>query len=308
MSEHSALFFSSSPTFSSARLNLPALPAPPPPWEGTRPALRPALTASPLLSPLQGTIAVRPLDLADLASVTTFTSTLLAEEPRLDVLLNNAGVMACPELRTKDGFEMQMGTNHLGHWLLTERLLPKLKETPHPPARVVCVASLAHTTPNSLDVADLNFRTRSYDRIKAYGASKLANVLHAKSLAQKHDPTKVLAFSLHPGVIQTDLFRHVGGQPGTWAGSALAAVGGAVRSVGSLILGRPLMKTVPQGAATSVFAITSPTLDASKNGFYLADCAPCGPSAAGRDGALAQALWGATEKEVAAAMAKRGLA
>lgn len=255
----------------------------------------------------QGTIFVRSLDLADLASVAAFAHTLAAEEPRLDVLLNNAGVMACPELRTVDGFEMQMGTNHAGHWLLTERLLPKLKSTPAPPARVVCVASLAHTTPASLEVADLNWRTRPYDRIKAYGASKLANVLHAKALAAKHDPAKVLAFSLHPGVIQTDLFRHVGGAPGTWAGSALAAVGGAVRGVGSLILGRPLMKTVPQGAATSVYALTSPSLDASKNGFYLADCAPCVPSASGRDAGLAEALWAATEKDVKAAMEKRGI-
>jgi len=230
-----------------------------------------------------------------------------ADEPRVDVLLNNAGVMACPELRTTDGFEMQWGTNHAGHWLLTERLRPKLEACPAPPARVVCVASLAHTTPASLDVADLNWRARPYDRIKAYDASKLANVLHARGLAARADPSKVLTFSLHPGVIQTDLFRHVGGQPGTWAGSALAAVGGAVRTVGSAILGRPLMKTVPQGAATSVFAVTSPTLGPAQNGFYLADCAPCVPSTAGRDGMLADALWAATEKEVGEALKKRGI-
>ena len=285
---------------------LPLRPLPPDTHTRARSPLSHVFLSLPLHFP-QGTISVRALDLADLASVTAFASAVCAEEARLDVLLNNAGVMACPELRTADGFELQMGTNHEGHWLLTERLLPKLKASPSPPARVVCVASLAHTTPGALDVTDINWRTRPYDRIKAYGASKLANVLHAKALASRHDPGAVLAFSLHPGVIQTDLFRHVGGAPGTWAGAALAAVGGAVRGVGSLILGRPLMKTVPQGAATSVFAITSPTLDASKNGFYLADCAPCAPSAAGRDGALAAALWAATEKEVGEAMAKRGI-
>jgi retinol dehydrogenase 12 len=257
--------------------------------------------------PTQGTITVRPLDLADVSSVLAFARGVSKEEPRLDVLLNNAGVMACPELRTADGFEMQVGTNHHGHFLLTRELLPKLESCPEPPARVVCVASLAHTTPGSLDTGDLHWRARPYDRVRAYGASKLANVLHARGLAKRADPAKVLAFSLHPGVIQTDLFRHVGGQPGTWAGSALAAVGGAVRAIGSTILGRPLMKTVPQGAATSVYAATSPDLGAAQNGFYLADCGPCAPSAAGRDDALADALWAATEADVDAALAKRGL-
>lgn len=210
-----------------------------------RPPSRRALSPRSLSSPLfQGSISVRPLDLADLTSVSAFASSISSSEPRLDVLLNNAGVMACPELRTADGFEMQWGTNHAGHFLLTRELLPKLEATPAPPARVVCVASLAHTTPNSLDLTDLNWRTRPYDRIKAYGASKLCNVLHAKGIAARADPSKVLAFSLHPGVIQTDLFRHVGGAPGTWAGSALAAVSAGVRSVGSVLLGRPLMKTV----------------------------------------------------------------
>ena len=224
----------------------PLSPRPSLPRPGARALLNPlSLLSTP--SP-QGSISVRPLDLADLASVSRFAASVASSaEPRLDVLLNNAGVMACPESRTADGFEMQWGTNHAGHFLLTRELLPKLQATPAPPARVVCVGSIAHATPNSLDLSDLNWRTRPYDRIKAYGASKLCNVLHAKGIAARADPSKVLAFSLHPGVIQTDLFRHVGGAPGTWAGSALAAISGVVRSVGSVLMGRPLMKTVRRG-------------------------------------------------------------
>src|SRR3954467_1744897 len=115
---------------------------------------------------MPGTVDVRPLDLADLSSVRAFAE---AWDGDLDILVNNAGVMAVPESRTKDGFEMQIGTNHLGPFALTNLLLPHVTD------RVVTIASGAHRTPRSLDLDDINWDTRRYQRWQAYGQSKLSN-------------------------------------------------------------------------------------------------------------------------------------
>lgn len=153
-----------------------------------------------------------------------------------------------------------MGTNHLGHFALTNRLLPLLEASPDPPARVVTVSSIAHKS-GVVDVTDMNWEKRKYSRIKAYADAKLANALFARGLAARADPARVLSFSLHPGVIQTNLFRHLGGVPGgSIAGHALAAVGAGVRAVATTLLGFPAFKTVDQGAATSVYAALSKEL------------------------------------------------
>ena len=150
-------------------------------------------------------VVFMPLDLSSLDSVRSFCASVLDSEPRLDILVNNAGVMACPYAKTADGFEMQFGVNHLGHFLLTNLLLDRLKEAPA--ARIVNVSSSAHRR-GKINFDDLN-STQSYQQWLAYGQSKLANILFTRSLAKRLEGTNVIANSLHPGVIRTELGRHI---------------------------------------------------------------------------------------------------
>ena len=146
------------------------------------------------------------LDLASLDSVRKFAAKILEEECRIDILINNAGVMALPERKlTQDGFEMQFGTNHLGHFLLTNLLLDRIKEAPS--ARIVNVSSSAHRT-GKMDFENLNSE-KSYSAWVVYGTSKLANILFTRSLAKRLEGTHVTANALHPGVIITELTRHI---------------------------------------------------------------------------------------------------
>ena len=146
------------------------------------------------------------LDLASLDSVRKFAAKILEEEPRIDILINNAGVMALPERKlTQDGFEMQFGTNHLGHFLLTNLLLNRIKEAPL--ARIINVSSSAHKMGN-IDFDNLNSE-KSYSSVYAYGTSKLANILFTRSLTKRLEGTSVTANALHPGVIWTEITRHL---------------------------------------------------------------------------------------------------
>jgi NAD(P)-dependent dehydrogenase (short-subunit alcohol dehydrogenase family) len=146
---------------------------------------------------ISGDTEVRELDLADLASVRRFAD---AWDGALDVLVNNAGVMATPERRTADGFELQFGTNHLGHFALTNLLLPQIRD------RVVTVSSPAHRT-GKIDLDDLNWERRSYSRWRAYGQSKLANLLFTLELQRRLTAagSDVHAFAAHPGYASTNL-------------------------------------------------------------------------------------------------------
>jgi NAD(P)-dependent dehydrogenase (short-subunit alcohol dehydrogenase family) len=146
---------------------------------------------------IPGETEVRRLDLADLASVRAFAE---AWEGDIDVLVNNAGVMAVPERRTKDGFELQIGTNHLGHFALTNLLLPRVKE------RVVTVSSSAHRA-GKIDLEDLNWERRRYRRWPAYGQSKLANLLFTAELERRLAAagSEVRAVAAHPGYAATNL-------------------------------------------------------------------------------------------------------
>jgi NAD(P)-dependent dehydrogenase (short-subunit alcohol dehydrogenase family) len=151
---------------------------------------------------ISGDTEVRALDLADLASVRAFAD---AWDGGLDVLVNNAGVMAVPEQRTADGFEMQIGTNHLGHFALTNLLLP------HITGRVVTVSSTAHRM-GKINLDDLNWERRSYSRWPAYGQSKLANLLFTLELDRRlgEAGSDVRATAAHPGYAATNLQQHTG--------------------------------------------------------------------------------------------------
>jgi NAD(P)-dependent dehydrogenase (short-subunit alcohol dehydrogenase family) len=166
---------------------------------------------------IEGDTEVRRLDLADLASVREFAE---AWEGPIDVLVNNAGVMAVPEGRTKDGFEMQIGTNHLGPFALTNLLLPHVGD------RVVTIASGAHRTPRSLDLDDLNWQRRSYQRWQAYGQSKLSNLLFTLELQRRlvESGSELRAVAAHPGYAATNLQSRTG----NWLQNAVMWVGNKV--------------------------------------------------------------------------------
>lgn len=230
-----------------------------------------------------GTLEVHALDLADLLSVRSFAAAMRGRGAPLDLLINNAGIMATPRGLTAQGHELQLGTNHLGHFLLTALLRPPLEAAPA--ARVVTLASGLHVRGRGermLDTLrdDPGYVRRKYVRFDAYGDAKLANVLFARALA-KRLPTNVTSVSVHPGVIATGLSRGMG------------PLGAVFRFVG-----RPFMKSVAQGAATTIFAATAPELR-SHSGAYLSDCAVAQPSADGRDDSLAQTLWDVSERLVA---------
>lgn len=145
------------------------------------------------------------LDLADLSSVRACAAELAARHPHLDLLCNNAGVMALPLRRTREGFEMQVGTNHLGHFALTGLLLPLLAAAPA--ARVVSLGSLAHRAGAGLDLDDLNWQRRPYNRNQAYAHSKLANLLFHYELDRRLRAagSKVAAVAAHPGYTSTNI-------------------------------------------------------------------------------------------------------
>ena len=128
-----------------------------------------------------------------------------SEQQKLDILINNAGVMRCPRTLTKEGIEQQLGVNHMGHFLLTNLLLDHIKAAA--PSRIVIVSSIAHTR-GKIKIDDLNSE-KNYDKADAYAQSKLANVLFANELAKRLAGTGVTVNSLHPGIVDTELMRHM---------------------------------------------------------------------------------------------------
>ncbi|MCJ2144503.1 SDR family NAD(P)-dependent oxidoreductase [Methylobacterium sp. E-066] len=195
------------------------------------------------------------LDLSDLASVRRFAEHVLATDRPIDWLINNAGLMACPEMRVGPGWEAQFATNHLGHFALTNHLLPLLGAG----ARVIAVSSAGHyLSPIRWD--DLHF-TSAYDKWRAYGQAKTANALFAVHLDRLGRDRGLRAFSLHPGKIFTPLQRHLT-QAEMIAEGWLDATGAPAD---------PTFKSPAQGAATQVWAATSPLLD-GLGGLYCEDC------------------------------------
>jgi NAD(P)-dependent dehydrogenase (short-subunit alcohol dehydrogenase family) len=202
-------------------------------------------------------VEVDQLDLADLASVRAFAERFGRGHATLDILIANAGIMACPETRVGPGWEAQFATNHLGHYALTNLLWPALTATGA--ARVVSVSS-GYNPDSRIRWEDVQF-ARGYDKWAAYGQSKLANILFARHLDRLGGPHGVHAFSVNPGWILTPLQRHLE------VDEMVAA--GWIDSDGTPAPG--LFKTPEQGAATQVWAATSPSLDAH-GGDYCADC------------------------------------
>ena len=154
-------------------------------------------------------IDIRELDLNNLTSIKDFVKGVSTDYKKLDILINNAGIMMCPYSKTKDGFEIQMGTNHLGHFALTGLLMPLLKSTKD--SRIVATSSIAHKQGN-IDFTDLNWEKREYKTTKAYSDSKLANLYFAYELQRKYkndsDAPKITI--AHPGWTKTELDRHSG--------------------------------------------------------------------------------------------------
>ncbi|MEU5669276.1 SDR family NAD(P)-dependent oxidoreductase [Micromonospora sp. NPDC047753] len=202
-------------------------------------------------------VEVDQLDLADLASVHAFAERFLRDHPALDILIAGAGVMACPETRVGPGWEAHFAINHLGHYALVNLLWPAL--TTAGAARVVSVAS-GRDPAWRIRWDDVQF-ARGYDKWEAYTQSKLANILFARHLAMLGATHGVRAFSVNPGWILTPLQRHL-------AVEEMVAAGW-MDAEGTPAPG--LFKTVEQGAATQVWAATSPHLDA-KGGAYCVDC------------------------------------
>jgi NAD(P)-dependent dehydrogenase (short-subunit alcohol dehydrogenase family) len=200
-------------------------------------------------------IDVMELALDDPRSVRAFAKSFLAKGQPLTALINNAGVMACPLERTAQGFELQFATNHLGHFLLTCLLAPALRRGS--PARVVSVSSRGHRF-SPVVFEDIQYERRPYDKWEAYGQSKTANVLFAVELDRRLRGAGVRANALHPGAIVTELGRHL--KPEDIAQLQARAPGGRME-----------WKTVPCGAATSVWAASAPELE-GRGGLYLEDC------------------------------------
>jgi retinol dehydrogenase-12 len=192
------------------------------------------------------TVWLLPLDLASLASVKSCATAFLEQDEPLHVLINNAGLGGSRGM-TSDGFEIQFGVNHLGHFALTRLLLERLLSS-GPGARVVTVSSEAHYGAPGVDFDAVRRKTASLIGMREYAVSKLCNVLFSQELARRVDPSSVATYALHPGVVASDIWRRV-----PWPARALMT---------------RRMLTIEQGAATSVYCATSPDVAADTGLFY----------------------------------------
>ena len=227
-----------------------------------------------------GNVLVKKLDLASLKSIRSFADEILGEESRLDILINNAGIMQCPHWKTEDGFEMQFGVNHLGHFLLTNLLIDLLKKSA--PSRIVNVSSLSHRW-GKINFDDLT-GDKNYNARVAYSQSKLANVLFTRELSKRLMATGVTANSLHPGVVKTELGRHM-----SFNKSLL-------KNFFYIPLFWVVFKTPTQGAQTTIHCAVAEELE-KISGRYFSDCAEKEPAEQAKDDGVAKQLW-----EVSAAL------
>ncbi len=213
------------------------------------------------------------LDLSDLASVRQCASEFVALGEPLHVLINNAGLGGARG-RTADGFEIHFGVNHLGHFALTQALLPLLRDSA--PARIVTVASDSHYQAKGINFEGLRNRTKGITGLPEYAVSKLCNVLFAAELGRRLDGTGVTAYSLHPGVVASQIWRRV-----PWPARQLVT---------------RRMLTIEQGARTSLYCATSPDV-AGESGKYYESCREREPSKLVTP-ELAASLWEYSEKSI----------
>jgi len=243
-----------------------------------------------LMEKLKGTegveIEIEAMDLGDQKSIEAFAKKFMDSDDALDVLINNAGVMATPEMKTKDNFEFQIGVNHLGHYKLTNMVLPKLLESGSGSgdARIVNVSSEAHRF-GKLEKNDLFYeKAGSYNNWKSYGQSKLANILFANELQRKLEREKDVKYvscnSLHPGAVNTELGRYLydaDKKPGFFEEMIFNVI-------------RTTMKTPAQGAETSVYLASDPTASRFR-GKYFDNCKEKVSTNAARNEDDARWLW-----------------
>jgi NAD(P)-dependent dehydrogenase (short-subunit alcohol dehydrogenase family) len=207
-----------------------------------------------------GSFELVELDLANLKSVRACADGLLKKGEPFDLIIANAGVMATPFGRTADGFETQFGTNHLGHFVLVNRIAPLIRTG----GRLINVSSAGHRRSN-VDLEDPNFEHTPYEPLVAYGRSKTANILFAVAFDQRHRARAIRAAAVHPGVIETELIRHV--SP-SWLQTRVDEINQQLAAAGK----PPLQwKSIPQGAATTVWAgVVAPADEIG--GRYCEDC------------------------------------
>lgn len=209
----------------------------------------------------QGELIPVAMDLGDFASVRRAAAELLEEESEIDLLINNAGIMACPEARIEGVWESQFGVNHLGHFLFTTALLPALLAAGG--ARVVCLSSIGHRRAG-VRWDDINFEREAYEKWTAYAQAKTANALFALGLDMKFADRGLRAFSVHPGGIMTPLQRHLENEE-------MVALGWLDESGNLSELAASLFKSPSQGCTTTLWAATSEMLH-GKGGLYCEDC------------------------------------
>ena len=217
--------------------------------------------AAEALGPIDGNIEIAAMDLSDISSVKNFTQQYIDTGRPLHILINNAGIMACPLQRVGPGWESQFGVNHLGHMQLALGLLPALEKAGG--ARMVCLSSTAHIRAG-VRWDDPHFETDPYEKWTAYASSKSANALFALGADMRWRDKGIRCFSVHPGGIFTDLQRHLPDEE-------LVALGwkNADGTVPPAI--EAMFKTPEQGASTEVWAATAPALE-GMGGVYCEDC------------------------------------
>lgn len=238
---------------------------------------------------------ILPLDLSDTDSIDAFAISFLRKFERLDILINNAGIMATPLLRDKRGYEMQFATNHLGHFQLTKMLWPALEKARK--ARIVNLSSSGHRF-GPVDFEDLQCERKPYDKWKAYGQSKSANVLFTVELDRRGEKIGISSFAVHPGrIITTELLRYTDEEE-------LKKLGIYVEN--GVRKGSSGTKTIEEGAATTIWCALSKDLE-GKGGVYCENCdiapllptedmSPRGVRQHAIDPTLAKKLWDISEK------------
>lgn len=226
--------------------------------------------------PEQGELVIKLLDLASLKSVRSFCEEIMKEESRIDILINNAGIYQCPYTKSEDGFEMQFAVNHLGHFLLTNLLLDLLKRSA--PSRIIVVSSKLYKY-GEINFDDLNSE-QSYDKAFAYARSKLANLLFTLELSHRLEETGVTVNALTPGIVRTNLGRHV----------HIPLLMKPLFNLAS----QAFFKSPEEGAQTSIYLACSPDVEGVQ-GKCFANCHEEPLLAKATDEEVAKKLWDISE-------------